>query len=158
MPAVQTTYATAMQPGAEGQIATQLNDDNSETRINETVAGIAFGRAVSEGVNARGCVLGGATKFIGITVKSTTEIPLTGQTVDMYQYRFNVGVMLAGDIWVRAVAEAVHGNTAFYDETTGQIQPASGGTEILTSRWMTDADAGELALLRLTTAAPGAPD
>lgn len=157
MPAVQTSYPTAMQPAVEGQIATGLNDDNVETRICETTAGIAFGRAVSEGENARGCILGGDA-FVGISVRSTTEIPLTGQTVDLYQNTMNVGVMLAGDIWVRAVAAAVHGNTAFYDETTGQIQPASGGTEILTTRWMTDADAGELALLRLTTAAPGAPD
>src|SRR4051812_48240493 len=156
MPAVQTTYATAMQPGSEGQVATQLNDDNAETRVNETVAGIAFGRAVSEGANARGCVLGGATKFIGISVKSTTEIPLAGQTVDMYQYRFNVGVMLAGDIWVRAVAAATHGAPATYSSTTGQIQPASAGVAIPGSRWMTSAGAGELGLLRLTAPSPGA--
>lgn len=156
MPAVQTTYAVAMQPGKEGQVATMLNDDNSETRICETAAGVAFGRAVSEGANARGAVLGGATKFIGLSINSITEIPLTGQTVDLYQQYNNMGVMLAGDMWVRPVAAVTHGSPATYSSTTGQLNPAAAGVAIAGSRYLTSAGAGALALLRLTAPAAGA--
>lgn len=157
MPAVQTTYAAVMQPGLEGQVATMLNDDTAETRICETVAGIAFGRAVSEGANARGAILGGATKFIGISIRSITEVPIAPfTTTDMYQSKFNMGVLLAGDIWVRAVAAVSHGSPATYSATTGQLNPASAGVAIPGSRYITSAGAGELALLRLTAPAPGA--
>jgi hypothetical protein len=157
MPAVQTTYPIEMQPGLEGQVATQLNDDNSETRNCETTAGISFGRAVSEGANARGAVLGGATKFIGLTIRSITEVPIFPATAtDMYQHHFNMGVMLAGDMWVRVVAAVTHGAPATYNSTTGQLNPASAGVAIPGSRYMTSAGAGEMALLRLTAPAAGA--
>lgn len=155
MPAVQTTYPTHIQPGVEGQVATMLADDHAETRNAETAAGIPFGRAVSEGANARGCVLGGATKFIGLTIRSVTEVPLLGATVDQYQENTNVGVMLQGDMWVRPVAAVTHGGPATYNSTTGQLNPAAAGVAIAGSRYLTSAGAGELALLRLTTAGPG---
>lgn len=157
MPAVQTTYATGMQPGLEGQVATMLNDDTAETRIVETAAGIGFGRAVSEGANARGAILGGATKFIGISMRSISEVPIAPATAaDVYAQKFNMGVLLAGDIWVRAVAAVTHGSPATYSSSTGQIQPASAGVAIPGSRYITSAGAGELALLRLTVPAAGA--
>lgn len=157
MPAVQTTYPVTMQPGVEGQVATQLDDDNSETRICETAAGIPFGRAVSEGANARGAVLGGATKFIGLTVRSITEVPILPNTaVDTYFDNTNMAVMLEGDMWVRPVAAVTHGSPATYSSSTGQLNPASAGVAIAGSRYLTSAGAGALAMLRLTSAAPGA--
>jgi hypothetical protein len=157
MPAVQTTYATTIQPGVEGQVATMLNDDNSETRNCETAAGIGFGRAVSEGANARGAVLGGATKFIGLSVRSITEIPIAPNTTyDSYAQYTNMSVMLAGDMWVRPVAAVTHGAPATYNSTTGQLNPAAAGVAIAGSRYLTSAGAGELALLRLTHPAAGA--
>jgi hypothetical protein len=146
-----------MQPGLEGQIATQMDDDGVETRICETAAGIAFGRAVSEGANARGAVLGGATKFLGISVRSVTAYPIYPATVvDTYVQNSNMGVMLEGDIWVVAVAAVTHGSPATYSSSTGQLNPASAGVAIPNSRYLTSAGAGALALLRLTATAPGA--
>lgn len=156
MPAVQTTYSATMQPFVEGQIVTMLDDDDVETRICETAAGIAFGRAVSEGANARGAVLGGATKFVGITVIDTTLIPAAGQTVDLYQRYSNMAVMNEGDVCVRVVAAVTHGAPATYDSTTGQLNPASAGVAIPNSRYITSAGAGQLAQLRLTATGPGA--
>lgn len=155
MPAVQTTYAPTLQPGLEGQIATQLDDDDVATYTCETAAGIAFGRVVSEGANARGAVVGGATKAIGITVRDIALVPQQGQTVDLYQRYSNMAVMLEGDMWVRPVAAVTHGSPATYDGTTGQLNPASAGIAILNSRYVTSAGAGALALLRLTAAPPG---
>jgi hypothetical protein len=145
-----------MQPGLEGQIASMLDDDDVETRLCETAAGIAFGRAVSEGTNARGAVLGGATKFIGITAIDTTLIIKSGQTVDLYQQRDSMAVLNEGDIWVRPVAAVTHGLAATYDSTTGQLNPVAAGVAIPASRYITSASAGQLALLRLTATAPGA--
>jgi hypothetical protein len=156
MPAVQTTYSATLQPGLEGQVATMLDDDDVETRLCETAAGIAFGRAVSEGTNARGAVLGGATKFIGISCIDTTLIIKSGQTVDLYQQRDSMAVLNEGDIWVRPVAAVTHGLAATYDSTTGQLNPATAGVAIPASRYITSASAGQLALLRLTATAPGA--
>jgi hypothetical protein len=156
MPAVQTTYSATLQPGLEGQIASMLDDDDVETRLCETAAGIAFGRAVSEGTNARGAVLGGATKFIGITAIDTTLIIKSGQTVDLYQQRDSMAVLNEGDIWVRPVAAVTHGLAATYDSTTGQLNPVAAGVAIPASRYITSASAGQLALLRLTATAPGA--
>lgn len=157
MPAVQTTYSATMQPAVEGQLGSMLDDDDVETRICETAAGIAFGRAVSEGANAKGAVLGGATKFIGITVRSVTEIPIyPNVTYDAYPQYANMSVINEGDIWVRAVAAVTHGSPATYSSSTGQLNPASAGVAIPNSRYLTSAGAGALALLRLTAAAPGA--
>jgi hypothetical protein len=156
MPAVQTTYSATMQPGVEGQIATMLDDDDVETRTCETAAGIGFGRVVSEGTNARGAVIGGATKYIGITAKDPALVIQSGQTVDLYQRYSNMAVLLEGDIWVRPVAAVTHGSAATYDGTTGQLNPATAGVAMAGSRYLTSAGAGALALLRLTAPGPGA--
>jgi hypothetical protein len=156
MPAVQTTYSATIQPAVEGMTGTMREDDVVDTRICETVAGIGFGRAVSEGTNARGAVLGGATKFIGITIIDTTLIIKSGQTVDQYQRYDSMAVRLEGDVWVRPVAAVTHGSIATYDSTTGQLNPVAAGVTITNSRYLTSASAGQLALLQLTAAAPGA--
>ncbi len=102
-------------------------------------------------------MLGGATKFIGLSIRSITEVPiLPATTVDVYQQKFNMGVMLAGDMWVRAVAAVTHGAPATYSASTGQLNPASAGVAIPGSRYLTSAGAGEMALLRLTAPAAGA--
>jgi hypothetical protein len=156
MPAVQTTYGLTLQPGLEGQIATQMDDDDVTTCICETAAGIAFGRVVSEGANARGAVVGGATKAIGITVRDIALVIPQAGTVDVYPRYSNMGVMIEGDIWVRPVAAVTHGSPATYDSTTGQLNPVSAGVAIVNSRYITSAGAGALALLRLTASPPGA--
>ena len=143
MPVVQSTYSNTMQPGLEGQIVSMLDDDDVETRKCETAAGILFGRAVSEGANANGAILGGATKFIGITVRSVTEIPIAPNTTyDAYAQYTNMGVLTEGQIWVRPVAAVTHGSPATYDSTTGQLNPAAAGVAIPNSRYRTSASAG----------------
>jgi len=156
MPAVQTTYTGTIQPGVEGEIATMMDDDDVTTCIAETAAGIGFGRAVSEGANARGAVLGGATKFIGLSVRDITLVAQQSQTVDLYQRYSNMNVMIEGDMWVRPVAAVTHGSPATYDSTTGQLNPAAAGVAIPNSRYITSAGAGALAILRLTASGPGA--
>ena len=54
------------------------------------------------------------------------------------------------------VAAVTHGSPATYNSTTGQLNPAAAGVAIASSRYLTSAGAGELALLRLTAPAAGA--
>jgi hypothetical protein len=156
MVAVQTTYTATIQPGAEGMLGTMYEDSSVDSRNCETAAGIAFGRAVSEGANSGGAVLGGATRFIGLTVRDITLVAKQGQTVDLYQQYQEMGVLLKGEMWVRPVAAVTHGAPATYDSTTGQLNPATAGVAIPASRYITSAGAGQLALLQLTAAGPGA--
>jgi hypothetical protein len=155
MAAVQTVYATTIAVGLEGDTASSFDADSVETRICETAAGIAFGRAVSEGTNTKGAVIGGETGFIGITLRDITLVAQAGQTVDLYQLQKNMSIRLAGDVWVVAVAAVAHGAPATYDAITGQLNPAADGIAIPGSRFLTSAGAGGLAVLRLTTPAPG---
>lgn len=155
MPAVQTSYTATIQPGTEGMQASTYEDDDVGSFNCETAAGLPFGRAVSEGANARGIVLGGATKFVGLSIRDITLVAKQGQTIDMYQQYQEAGIMLKGDMWVRPVAAVTHGSVATYDSTTGQLNPVASGVSIPNSRYLTSAGAGQLAILRLTATGPG---
>jgi hypothetical protein len=156
MPVPQSTYTATMAAGVEGMVATMWGGHTEiESRICETVAGISFGRAVSQGAGAKGAIVGGtAAGFLGVTVRDATLVTNQGQTVDLYQRYQNMGVINSGDIWVVAVNGCTVGAAATFDGTTGQINPAAGGLAIAGSKWLTSATAGNLACLRLTHAAP----
>lgn len=150
MPAPQTSYTAQMAPGLEGMLATGWGGiPKTETRLCETVAGIAFGRVVGIGATQGGALLGGASHPLGITIRDITLITQAGQTVDLYQRYNNMGILNQGDIWVRAVAAVALGDYASYDATTGQLSPASAGIAVPTWRYQTAAGAGALAVLRL---------
>lgn len=103
---VQTTYRPQIAPAVEGMVANETSY-NSVTRICETVAGIAFGRAVSYGSSSKGAVLGGSN-FLGVTIKDITlnQISVgqftpdnTYMGADVYPQYNNMGVLTRGDIW-----------------------------------------------------------
>lgn len=142
---VQTTYPAVMPVGLPGMPASMVNWDG-DTRIVETAAGIGFGLAVSKGATDRGIVIGGASKFAGITYR---DITLFGPTVDVYPQYTNAGIMVRGDIWVAVGAAVVAGTAANFVAATGVITSGA-GTAIPNSIWMTSqATVGGLAILRL---------
>ena len=61
---LQTRYSQYIAPGVEGMIS-EMTGSEVGTKICETAAGIPFGKAVSWGTIAKGCILGG-TKFAGL--------------------------------------------------------------------------------------------
>jgi hypothetical protein len=124
-----------------------MSPSKVDTRICETVAGIAFGRAVSQGAAYRGAILAGAA-FVGVSVRDITLVKLASQTADLYSQYDNMSVLVEGDIWVVPTVTITLGAVANYDVTTGQFNTA--GTAIPGSRWMTAATGGNLALLRIT--------
>ena len=147
---VQTTY-TRYQPVAQnGMLASEINW-SADTRIVETAAGIPFGRAVSQGTNDDGCVIGGSA-FVGVTRADPTLPQAAGlTTVDTYLQYDNVGVLVTGDIWVYAYAAVTPATAVVFEAATGKFGIA--GTTPADARWMTTAagSAGTpvLAVLRL---------
>jgi len=148
---VQSTYSRTLVAGTAGQPATMSGWD-ADTKICETVAGIGFGLAVSQGSAANGVTLGGAA-FVGVSLRDVTLPP--SQT-DKYIQTQNMSVFVRGDIWVNVEDDVAIGHEVKYDATTGQMGH-TGGTAVPNARWMTAASAGGLAILRLDAAAgPGA--
>lgn len=148
MSVVQSTYANNIAKGLPGMPATETGWD-IDTRNVETVAGIGFGLAVSQGAADRGVIIGGTTAgFRGVTVRDVT---LQSSQADKYLDGQEAGVMVRGDIWVTAVAAVVAGGAVIFDGATGAFGVAAGET-ITKARWMTSAGAGGLAILRLNSA------
>jgi hypothetical protein len=130
---VQTTYTRYQPPLQNGMIASS-NPWAADTRIVETAAGIGFGLAVSQGVNDRGCVIGGSN-FVGIT-RADQTLPQAGgiTVVDTYLQNDNAGIFTMGDIAVFCYAAVTAGAAVTFDPATGKPGPA--GTTITHARWM----------------------
>jgi hypothetical protein len=129
----------------------------TETRIVQPASGIGIGRAVSQGATPKEAILGGAAAtFLGITLRDITLVAAATAiaTPDLYLENQNIGIMNAGDIWVIAVNGCTAGAAATFDATTGQLNPAAAGIAIAHSRWLQTVTAGNLAVLRLTSANP----
>ena len=68
MPTVQSTYADNIDAGYVGGLVNQ----EPRVLISRTVedsGGIAFGLAVMQGTNDKGCVVSDASAFLGVTVR-----------------------------------------------------------------------------------------
>lgn len=143
---VQSTYIRYLLPAENGMLASSVNWA-ADTKICETVAGIGFGLAVSQGSADRGAILGG-TAFVGITRKDITLPNVSTPGPDIYQRYDNMGVLTMGDLWVVAEGAVVAGEAVYYNTTTGALGH-SGGTKIEDARWMTSAAGGALAVVRL---------
>ncbi len=160
MAVVQSSYAEGIQPAYAGMVANMTNWD-ADSRICETSAGIAFGVAVGLGTADNGAIVGAgaAAQFVGITVRDPTLVIQSGQTVDKYQQYDTMAVLTEGDIWVTVGASVTDGADVSFVASTGVLSSAgSSGTQFIIAgaRWMTTADTGELAIVRLGGALPSA--
>jgi len=151
---VQTTYIRYITPGQNGMLADETNWA-ADSRIVETVAGIGFGLAVSQGVNDSGCVIGGSAP-VGVTRADPTLAradlaPATSPGIDTYMKGDNAGVLTMGDIWVNCYASVTPATAVVFEAATGKFGIA--GTTYPNARWMTTAAGSAsvpvLAVLRL---------
>ena len=143
---VQTVY-TRYQPNAQNGMLADETNWVGDTRTVETVGGLGFGLAVSQGTNDRGCIIGGAA-FVGITRADQTLPRSETLSLDSYAQYDNAGILAMGDIWVFPDNAVVAGEAVYYSATTGKLGH-SGGTLIEDARWMTSAAAGVLAVVRI---------
>lgn len=142
----QTQYSERMPIGYEGQM--QGSDYDTVTGIVETVAGIGFGKAVSQGVGDKGIVLGGQSEdFIGITIKDITLVHLLAD-IDKYSQYENAGVMRRGLMYVVVGVAVGNGDAVHYDAATGAFSN-TGGELLAGAVFRSSALAAGLALVYL---------
>ena len=143
MPTVQSTYADNIPVGYVGALA------NEEPRILisrnvEDSGGLAFGLAVMQGSEDKGCVVGDGSDFLGVTVRDQSVDPADP---DAFEYQSNARIMRSGVIWVEN-----SGGVSAGDPVVSLADGALGtGTSpiIAGARWETSANDGELAQLRV---------
>ena len=130
---VQTSYRPQIAPAVAGMIASGTLE-SVKTYLCETVAGIGFGLAVSQGTGDTGVILGGSS-FIGVSVRDITwssprsiRIPTRRTRWTSLAFETNVAVANKGDIWVLAGANVAAGNALSYNTTTGHFSTGTGGT------------------------------
>jgi hypothetical protein len=149
-------YRSTMLPGVEGAIA------NEEpvvliSRSVEDAAGIAFGRAVVQGVNDMGCkgIGAGATSILGITVLERSARPETPNGFGQYE---SARIMTFGVVWLTAAVAVVAGDpVCALTDGSGKFSN-TGGVVIHNARWDTSAAANTIGRVRLGTAQqPAAP-
>lgn len=142
---VQPSYGS--QPVAVAGMPADMSTWDADSKFVETAAGIGFARAVSQGTDPKGVILGGtAIGYRGVTYRDITLRVTNG---DKYLQRDLAGVCIRGDIWVDVAAAVVVTNRVFFDTATGQLGTAT-GIEIAEARWMTaQATPGGLAIVRL---------
>lgn len=143
MGTVQDNYSDNIAAGYAGAIV------NMEPRVLisrnvETVAGIAFGIAVMQGTEDKGCVISDGTAFLGVTVRDQGVSP---ETPNKFAESDNARIMTKGVVWV-VNSGGVDAGDAVAALAAGALG-ASTGSDIPGARWETTAEDGELAQLRL---------
>lgn len=144
---VQNTYSENMEPGVAGLVVG--SDWNADTGNCETVAGIGFGLAVSQGAADKGVIIGGTRLgFRGITIRDVT---LENLQLDKYAQYQNVGVLVQGKIWVVPPVAVEAGDPVHFVAATGVITNTGGEGPINGARWVTSAaGTGDLAIVELS--------
>jgi hypothetical protein len=143
MGTVQSTYADNIAVGYVGAIA----NEEPRTLISRNVedsGGLAFGLAVMQGSEDKGCVVGDASDFLGVTVRDQSVDPADP---DAFEYMANARIMTEGVILV-----ANSGGVSAGDPVVALADGALGtGSSplVANARWDTTADDGDLAQLRL---------
>ncbi|PAT63937.1 hypothetical protein [Psychrobacter sp. JB193] len=138
-------FKNEMDKGVAGAIANTENS-NIISRTVEDAAGIAFGLAVAQGVNDKGCRIAttGDTDFVGVTVLDRTATDLINGKFVQYE---SARILEEGVIWVEVTADVKAGDAAAVDLATGKFNKA--GAAMAGARFETSAASGGLAQLRL---------
>lgn len=130
-----------------------LHNHNTNSFSVETAAGADFGIAVSRGTDKdRQIVIGGASDFVGITIRSLDREGQGDGTIK-YLETDTAAVMSDGYIWAICPTGCNPGDAVKYDDTTGVIDSGAAGageTQLDDAEWFTTAAAGELAVIKLT--------
>lgn len=152
----QISYSINQPIAVHGQLYS-LSPNDIVSRLAEGVAGIGVGVAVSRGTDVdRQMVLGGATNYLGITVRSLDRENDVNTGDVIFLETAAASVLRKGYIYLICPAGCAAGALAFYDDTTGIVNAGTAGageTQITNAYWDTTAAAGEIAVLVLETTA-----
>jgi hypothetical protein len=119
----QTTYTEQMKEPRPG---TMKSRDDTITGLCETVAGIGFGLAVSQGANSdQGTILGGT--LAGYKGVSAKDITMLVSNADKYLPPNNMAICDKGEIWAEP-GEAVNANDpVYFNGATGVLMKSAAG-------------------------------
>lgn len=143
MAELQTTYTDTIAHGYPGMVASG-EKSNRITRTCEDAAGIAFGVPVSRGTGDHGCIgaITTAAAVYGITIATSAQGVVAGQTVDKYQQYDNVDIMTGGAIYVTVVGAVTDGAALTYGIAGGAADgigvTAADATHIALTGWIAD--------------------
>lgn len=158
---VQSTYSDTQPAAVAGMPATLINGPVISRTV-ET-ANVPFGRAVTQGVADKGCILFGSghTVFLGIALMDRSAAGTTvvaGQITARTPDTFGVGesaliapVGSGRDVWVVCATGCSAGDSVFVRPSNGALQDsnANSAVQIPGARWDTSAAAAGLAVVRL---------
>lgn len=152
----QTSYSINQPIAVHGQLYS-LSPNDIVSRLAEGVAGIGVGVAVSRGTDIdRQMVLGGATNYLGITVRSLDRENDVNTGDVIFLEKAAASVLRKGYIYLICPTGCTAGALVFYDDTTGVVDAGTAGageTQITNAYWDTTAAAGEIAVVVLETTA-----
>ena len=120
----------------------------------ETVAGIAFGVAVSRGTDKDKQTILGGTDFIGITIRSLEREGAANTGAIEYSETETAGILRNGYIWALCPTGCVPGDSVNYVDATGVLDSGTavaGETQLDGAEWDSTASAGGLAVIRLNS-------
>lgn len=148
----QTSYSINQPRAIAGMLADVQNHDIISRAI-ETVAGADFGIAVSRGTDKdKQAIIGGATGFLGITVRSLERENANNDTVK-YSETETAAIIRVGYIYAACPSGCNPGDAVNFVEATGVLDSGApsgvGETGIDDASWETTAAAGELAVIRM---------
>ena len=151
----QTSYDIRQGKAYAGLIYAQAPHD-IVSRAVETAAGIGFGVAVARGTDPdKQIVVAGSADFLGITIRSLEQEGGEAGAI-RWDVKETAGIMRVGYIWAVCPTGCVPGNAVNYTDGTGILDSGTAGvgeTQLNGATWETTATAGELAVLRIQTAA-----
>lgn len=130
---VQTAYSNDIPVGYAGMVANQ-ETSNRISREVEDAAGIAYGKAVFRGANARGITgTPNANTFVGFTMATyaggSVSFPSNNADPVWAQTR-TAGVLEKGVIWVNAATAATAGSLVYVTPAGAISNSASGNTAL----------------------------
>lgn len=149
MPPVQTTYLDNIPQAYAGALA---NEEMCVliSRTVETEAGVAFGGAVAQGTEDRGCKAFGSgdTAVLGIAVRENSANPATPNSFAELE---TARIITKGVIWVTASVAVDAGDPVYVVPGTGAFAKTSASSAVLIAgaRWDTSTTGSGLAKVRL---------
>jgi hypothetical protein len=153
---VQTTYRPQIPFGLVGLPADGINASDDSKTV-ETVTGIGFGLAVSQGAREDGIIVGGST-FIGLTMRDITLVrspidPLSSALapLDVYPQWSNAAIRSRGHLWVMALGTVNPGDPLYYNTASGGLGPAGGQQAIGSVVFAAQPQDGQTVVLNGTT-------
>lgn len=144
---VQSSYQERLDHARKGMI--HGTDYSTKSRTCETVAGIGFGIACSQGSGDRGAIIGGTSEgFVGISVRDVTLESSQSDVISRYQ---GMAVLERGEMWVTPSHAVAPGDQVYFVPGTGVLTNQSSGNEIINGAvWRSTAVADALAIVYLS--------